>query len=113
MGSIQPGTRSKVPDDVRRVFEEYDIDNGKLPNLSHFNLEFGRSFDPSHDLLTFKDGYWGANETELYIATEFDGCDWGSELISIFMKVSIFLLIGLVILVLSCIVICCQKLCKK
>ena len=30
MGSIEPGTRSKVPDDVRRVFEEYDIDNGKL-----------------------------------------------------------------------------------
>ena len=30
MGSIEPGTRSKVPDDVRRVFLEYDIDNGKL-----------------------------------------------------------------------------------
>ena len=30
MGSIEPGTRSKVPDDVRQVFEEYDIDNGKL-----------------------------------------------------------------------------------
>ena len=30
MGSIKPGNRKKVPDDVRRVFEEYDIDNGKL-----------------------------------------------------------------------------------
>ena len=67
----------------------------------------------THGLLTYKDGYWTANETEFYIATEFDGCDWGSELISIFMKVSIFLLIGFSILVLSCIVICCQKLCKK
>ena len=64
-------------------------------------------------MLTNKDGYWTANETEFYIATEFDGCDWGEELISIFMKVSIFLLIGFAILVLSCIVICCQKLCQK
>ena len=70
-------------------------------------------FLQGHGLLTYKDGYWTANETEFYIATEFDGCDWGSELISIFMKVSIFLLIGFGILVLSCIVICCQKLCKK
>ena len=45
-------------------------------------------------LLTYKDGYWAANETEFYIATEFEGCDWGSELISIFVKISSFLLIG-------------------
>ena len=30
MGSLEPGTRSKIPDDVRKVFEEYDIDNGKF-----------------------------------------------------------------------------------
>ena len=61
--------------------------------------------------LTEKDGYWSENETEFYVESEFDGCNFGSELLEIFQKMSIFCFVFMAVSVLACISCCCKQ-CK-